>query len=369
MKRQLALTTVLIAAFTSPVFAAPPWAKLIPFQRVEADADKTYELTENNGPWMVMAASFSGAGAANDAKALVLELRGQFGVEAYTFERKYDYTDTVVGVGYDRYGGPKKMRYMNDTSHTSYAVLVGNYDSVDNSDLQRTLNKVKKARPKVFDNGYSVKTDTIKTIRRKLKETLQSDDNQETGPMGNAFVTRNPLLPEEFFRPQGLDELVLSMNQETKYSLLQCPGKYSVRVATFRGAVELDQKKIEEIEKKNIVSGSRLARAAEKAEKLAADLRAQGVEAYTFHDRFESVVTVGSFDSVGTPRRDGKMEINPQVHRVIEGYKGQTEIKAGDGLVGYKPKRLNGIVFDVQPVPIEVPRVSIAADYARRPLR
>jgi len=368
---RLVLATALVAAVSTTAWAAPPWANLIPFQRVEADAEKSYELTEDNGPWLIMATSFTGAGAEKDANDLVLELRKDYGLKAYTWHQSYDYTDSVVGKGYDRYGGPKKMRYMNDVQFTSYVVMVGDFETVEESGVEKTLNKIKTAKPKVFQDSYTVKNDTIKTIRQKLREAIDSEDDKEKGPMGNAFVTRNPLLPEEYFRPKGMDELVLSMNRESRHSLLNCPGKYTVRVATFRGAVELDQKKIEEIEKKNIVSGTRLAVAAEKAEKLAAALRKQGVEAYSFHDRAESIVTVGSFETVGTPRRDGKIEINPNVKRIMDGYKGGTgtaQIEGGTS-PSYKPKSLNGIVFDVQPLPVEVPKVSIAADYARRPLR
>ncbi|MBA2115631.1 hypothetical protein [Bremerella alba] len=370
-KLRLALAMGLIAAVTTTTWAAPPWANLIPFQRVEASAEKSYELTEDHGPWLIMATSFTGPGAEKDANDLVLELRKDYAMQAYTWHQDYDYTDTVVGKGYDRYGGPKKMRYMNDVSFTSFVVMVGNFETVDASGVEKTLNKIKTAKPKVFQESYTVKNDTIKTIRQKLREAIAAEDDKEKGPMGNAFVTRNPLLPEEYFRPKGMDELVLSMNQDSQYSLLNCSGKYTVRVATFRGAVELDQKKIEEIEQKNIVSGRRLAIAAEKAEKLAGALRKQGVEAYSFHDRSESIVTVGAFETIGTPRRDGKIEINPQVKRIMDGYKGGTGTATIEGGVSpsYKPKSLNGVVFDVQPVPVEVPKVSIAADYARRPLR
>ncbi|MHC2070360.1 hypothetical protein ACYFX5_23040 [Bremerella sp. T1] len=364
---RLAMAFALVAAVTTTTWAAPPWSSLIPFQRVEANAEKSYELTEDDGPWLIMATSFTGAGAEKDAKDLVLELRKDYGLKAYTYQQKYDYTDSVVGKGYDRYGGPKKMRYMNDVSYTSYAVMVGDFQAYDESGAESTLKKIKTAKPKVFKTGYSVKNDTIKTLRERLREAISSEEDQDKGPMGHAFVTRNPLLPEEYFRPKGVDELVLGMNKDTPYSLLNCPGKYTVRVATFRGAVEIDQEKIEEIERKNIVSGSRLAVAAEKAEKLAAGLRKQGVEAYSFHDRAESIVTVGSFQSVGTPRRDGKIEINPQVKHIIDGYKG------GNGAPStattaptFKPKSLNGIIFDVQPIPVEVPKVSIAADYVPR---
>ena len=54
---------------------------------------------------------------------------------------------------------------------------------------------------------------------------------------------------------------------------------------------------------------SALEEAGEAAHKLVEVLRNQGYEAYEFHDRGSSIVTVGSFDSVGTPRADGKIEI------------------------------------------------------------
>ncbi|MBI1246777.1 hypothetical protein GC197_02900 [bacterium] len=367
------LTMALVVSAASTICAAPPWASLIPFQRVEADAEKAYELTEENGPWMIMATSFSGPGAEQDAKDLVLELRKEYSLEAYIWHQKYDYTDTVIGKGYDKYGGPKKMKYMNDATYTSYAVLVGNYDSVDQSGVASTLEKIKTARPQTFQSGYSIKSDTIKTLRRKIKEAIGTEEKKAKGPMGHAFVTRNPLMPEEYFRPKGVDELVVRMNKNSQFSLLNCTGKYTVRVATFRGAVEMDQKKIQELAAKSdsqVVSGARLADAAAKAEQLAADLRAQGVEAYSFHDRSESIVTVGSFDSVGTPRRDGKIEINPQIKRIMDGYKGSEGSTINNGITPtFKPKSLNGIVLDVQPVPVEVPRISVAANYARQPLR
>jgi len=47
---------------------------------------------------------------------------------------------------------------------------------------------------------------------------------------------------------------------------------------------------------------SELEAAAEKAHRLAKALRMKGYDAYEFHDRYASIVTVGSFNSAGTPR-------------------------------------------------------------------
>jgi hypothetical protein len=113
---------------------------------------------------------------------------------------------------------------------------------------------------------------------------------------------------------------------------------------------------------------SRLDMAADKAHRLTEALRAQGIEAYEFHDRHESVVTVGSFQSVGESRPDGRIEINPAILRIVEAYGPRRQALPTGGqapLAGLQPKSLSGIPFDVQPRPVHVPRRSIAADYSR----
>src|SRR4029078_465298 len=82
----------------------------------------------------------------------------------------------------------------------------------------------------------------------------------------------NPLLPKEYFVTPGVDRLVLEMNEGVSHSLLDCPGKYTVKVATLNGAAVVDSKKIKEVEKGKSLS-SRLAEAAENAHKLTEALR------------------------------------------------------------------------------------------------
>jgi hypothetical protein len=63
----------------------PLWRQLMPRKNVEADPRGDYTLAERNGPWLIMAASFSGEGAEEDARALVLELRKRFNLPAYYY--------------------------------------------------------------------------------------------------------------------------------------------------------------------------------------------------------------------------------------------------------------------------------------------
>jgi hypothetical protein len=100
-----------------------------------------------------------------------------------------------------------------------------------------------------------------------------------------------------------------------------------------------------------------------KAHELTKLLRKQGVEAYEFHDRYESIVTVGSFDSIGSKQPDGTTELNPAVHRLMQEYGPKQQALPGQAGLGLVPRALNGISFDIQPMPVQVPRASIAAAY------
>ena len=110
---------------------------------------------------------------------------------------------------------------------------------------------------------------------------------------------------------------------------------------------------------------SKLEEGAVKAHQIVDALRAQGVEAWEFHDRHESIVTVGSFASVGDPRPDGKLEINPAIHAVMERYKAKPVQLPGQAFAGMSPTKIAGISLDVQPLPVAVPKQSFGQQYAK----
>ena len=352
--------------------AASPLPGLNRLKRVEADPNQSYELTENHGPWMIFAASFAGDGAQKDAHRLVLELRGQYKLPAYTHKKHYDFSKSVTGNGLNQYLEPKRMKYVRSYEYDEVAVLVGDFASVSEPAVAGALELLKHAQPKALQIGNEENTTLRYAGLRAVQRRLAGDKTKKRqGPMSKAFVTRNPILPAEYFVPRGLDQFVMSMNKGVRHSLLTCRGKYSVRVATFRGSVIIDQNKIQAISKGSRSMKSRLDMAADRAHRLTEALRAQGVEAYEFHDRHESIVTVGSFASAGEPRNDGKIEINPSVLRIMEAYGPRRQQLSNGGaeqLAGLHPRSLGGISFDVQPMPVHVPRRSIAADYSRSKL-
>lgn len=348
------------------LWAAPPWKPIISFKKVDADPDNAYPLSEQNGPWVIMATTFTGPDAMTDAKQLVYELRKDFKLPAYTLDKQFDYSGIERGKGVDQYGQPKKMRYQKSEQINQVAVLVGDYPNVDDLEAQKTLAKLKQAQPECLKHA---KTSLGLADYHQTQQQAAVNTNKSRGPMGNAFITTNPMLPKEYFAPQGVDKLVLEMNKDVEFSLLKCPGRYSVKVATFTGSVVLDQGKIKSIESGNESEfKSRLEQAAIKAHKLTTALREKGYEAYEFHDRFESIVTVGSFSTVGTPRADGKTELQPKIYTIMKTFSGeetQNPTGADPTSTGgaYKPKLVAGIQLDIQPIPVEVPRRSLATDY------
>ncbi|MBC8352841.1 MAG: hypothetical protein H8E66_12675 [Planctomycetes bacterium] len=371
MKLRIGCFVVVALAFIAsagPSHADTKWTSFIPFRKsVDADSSMRYALTEDHGPWLILAASFAGSGAAEQAHELVLELRRRFDLPAYVNQKEFDYTDTVEGKTIDRYTGDwARMKYAQASKFEAYAVLVGDFESSKDPRLQKTLDKLKYAHPECLDlEKREWSTQRFAGFRELQRRMNGNAAKRKKGPMGNAFVTRNPHLPEQYFSPGGLDDFVCELNVRVEHSLLNNPGRYTVRVAGFGGMRTMNSSEIDDIERTGMVS-DKLELAADKAHRLTSALRARGVDAYEFHDRTESIVTVGSFDSVGEPRADGKIEIHPTVHKIMQMYGASRRQLPGVGTLGLQPRTLAGITFDVQPVPVEVPRRSIAADYARR---
>ena len=351
----------LVLGLSSPSSAAP-WDMLFSTGRIEADPNKTYTLAEENGPWLIMACSFHGDEARQQANDLVLELRKRYKLAAYVYTKKFDFGDEELARANQLTPGPRR-KYASGPGAEEIAVMVGDYEHIDDSAAQKTLHQLKYAQPECLKpkegkpSGLSLAT--WREWQNEAHRVLGIKEG-EKGPLGHAFITTNPLRPKSFYANKGIDRFVEKINADNPYSLLKCPGKYTVQVATFHGLVTIDQKKIQDLQKSQNFDGGALAQAGERAIKLAEALRAKHYEAYVLHDRYASIVTVGSFDSVGTPRPDGRIEINPKIHELMQKFSATPASGDNGAMV---PKSLIGISFDIQAIPVEVPRRSLSADY------
>lgn len=258
--------------------------------RIEAVEGKVYSLTGSHGPWMIMVASFHSTGdedaegktpeeAANE---LVFELR-QRGLPAYVYTIE---TGGETVVTRDRTGRPVER---SERRSRSIGVLAGNYPSIDDDTAQQTLRWVKEYDPECLKEGV----------------IFQPTEKRPT-PLARAFLTINPVLTPDDVARQKVNPLQATLNSGEPFSLLDNPGAYTLVVARFAG--------------KSVTPGlgtfgqssdsanwdNDLDDAAEQARELAAALRREErVESFVWHDKYESIVTVGAFSSRQDPRITG----------------------------------------------------------------
>lgn len=366
---------VSLACVRHPEAAAQGWLPASWFGGAQGDAQAMYPLAEKDGPWLVLATTFRGEGARDDARRLVQELRSAHRLEAYTHEKAFDYTGAQRGIGLNPDGTPKRMRYANSEQVVEVAVLVGSFSSADDPRGQKILQKVKTLRPKAIEaSDDRLENEFLEANRDHLRAAPGAKP-----PLHAAILIPNPLLPEDYFSRQRIDEFVMEMNADVTHGLLDCPARYTVRVATFTGAgtfntgpdaaepVEsgpglVDMGRFVEVLKGNgwkdpqlrgVDRESRLVEAADKAHRLTESLRRRGWQAWEFHDRDESIVCVGSIDQLSVPGPDGRAVPHPEIARIVASLgPDQTLLARGQMM----PRAFDGILLDVQPRPIDVPR-------------
>jgi hypothetical protein len=336
-------------------------------QRVNGQSSN--ELEAHHGPWLIMCASFVGPDGDRHAQQFAAELK-QNKFQAYIFRQSFDYSRTIPGIGWEVYndGGrdnirPQTMKALGDDSIEEIAVLVGDFASVDDPRAQRSLERIKQFQSKSLANLNAGEVLPQTGGSRDLATRVSRDsEGQSQQSLRAAFLMPNPKLPGEFFNDKSIDRFVEKMNRDVQFSLLKCPGAYSIKVATLRGDSTMNPREIQDLENDQVwrlstgnpISDSRLAKAAADANKLTEALRKKGIEAYEFHNRTESIVCIGSFDWI-TRIENGTRQVHPQAARIFSAF--QVDSLNVPGLPNaIKPKSLKGIAFDPIPVPIEIPK-------------
>ena len=404
------LTALGLLASASQSASAQGFLKrFIPVKKVEAKAEGDYSLAQSNGPWMVMASTFSGEGAEAQARDLVLEFRQRFNLPAYAHAMQFDLSKDQVGRGIDKYGAPVRMRYRKGDRLQEWAVLVGDFPSIDDPQAQELLKTIKTLQPQALDpnarGGESAQSlGKVRNMQRLFVKRLGA--NKQLGPMRTAFMARNPLLPQEYFVPKGVDKFVEKMNRGLPHSLLDNKKRYTVKVATFSGQAVLQGAKNAPRDNRRRNQRSALERAVDDAEMLVEELRKANYEAYSFHDRNESIVTIGGFDQpvnkaangqlvptrevarifqtfgarYNTPSdplevQDVPLEVQAEAEQRLKSFQQRFSGKHGQIATGLEPKfarippgskNARVVPFDVHPEVVEVPKKSVSASFAWR---
>jgi len=309
---------------------------------IEAVRGKSYPLTAKHGPWMIKVTTLweeSEHQEVQVANELVYQLRKK-GIPAYV-HRQSEEQEEVEST--DRLGRP---RYRKMTAqHGMVAVLAGNYESADDKKAKDTLAYIKKFKPNV----------TVDWKGKQVAVPLM---------VSTAFLIRNPLLSDEELARKHRDPFIVKLNTGVDHSLLENRGKFTLVVASFYGKSAVKPAKFEQFDNMlNDKSKISLDNAARDSWRLMSYLRNQGADAYLYHDRFKSIVTIGAFNSPD----------DPEILRLVEKYRAKEKIDpntrkpmlvaesiqlppSGKKLPKGKKPEITGWIMDPAPQLIDVPK-------------
>lgn len=306
-----------------------------PFKRGAKEPLEVSNLKPEHGPWMIFAYSFQGEKAKDDAASLAKEIQRDLGLPTFVMEKKFDYSSKVLGSGFREDGSQKVMKYRDSRVVSGYAVLVGEFDSIDHPSVAGLLDKVKTYPSKTLapeatgSDGKSKREQEQDSVRSAKKWLSGFSKDKPKGPMEHAFMTRNPLLPPDFFQSPDLEKFVYDMNRQPGYnehSLLDCKHKYTVRVLTFRGDSEFVSWGKSTSGGAETQGASALEKAAERTYIAMKALRSAGYEAYQYHDREQSIVTVGGFDQLGATDANNRFVYAADIRAVIERFSSDGQV-------------------------------------------
>jgi hypothetical protein len=270
-----------------------------------------YTVTPQAGPWMICVASYSGPPSQGLAEELAQEIRTQFHLPAFVFNRsaeeKQREQDRIASI---RAAQKKYLEEHNLPADTrlppvktvriedQYAVVVGGYK--DDAAARKTLDDIRKLQPSQKLQGVAYVPDAA----GKMHE-------EAVNPFRGAFVCRNPSVPAEKQAADNQpDPRLKEYNAGESYSLLKCRKPWTLVVKSYRGAsmVQSQSTPSSVMEKFGLTgkkAGDLLNANAKMAHQLAEILRSKphyNFEAYVLHTEYSSIVTIGGFDAPDDPR-------------------------------------------------------------------
>lgn len=322
--------------------------------RIDATKGRDYPISRDHGPWMIMVASLSeppeqrrkeGITPDSAAAELVYALR-KIGIPAYAY-RRGEVQEEIQAAS--RTGRTAKAHFR--AQKESVCVLAGNYKGIEDTVAQKTLAYIK---------GLTFEKLNLQSWEQ---DGVFRATPGQPGPFSGAFLAVNPLLSLEEIAARRKDPLLLKLNAGGDNSIMENKGKYTLVVASFKGRhqAQVGESGYRQALDSFQISGT-LDNAAERAWKVARILRdgpqegtqkGRRFEAFVFHDRYQSVVTIGSFSSPQDPAiQQIRQLFEAKVHRGTNG----KSFTTGESLMvpGNPPET---VVFDPVPRLMEVPKL------------
>jgi hypothetical protein len=317
---------------------------------VDADPNKDYPITPAAGPWMICVTSFMGPESGKLAHDMVLELRQQYKIAAYFFNRgeeerkkheleiqqkRQQQEDNLRRAGLNP-ADANFLRIRTVRIEDQFAVLVGGYKDMDTA--RKALDDIKKLKPPSERLSATVLHITEPTQAKDSKKTVT--EKSYLNPFLSSFVVPNPTVPVQR-EPEKPDKFLKELNSNESYSLLNCRKPWTLAVRDFQGAQMIQQpsepSSFMEKLKLDDKTSERLNAAALQAHEVARVLRQMHFDAYVLHTRHMSLVTIGGFDSPNDPQ-------------ISQAQRQLAQIKSLNSNAGLT------LMLWANPLPMEVPR-------------
>jgi hypothetical protein len=278
-----------------------------------------FPIMPEAGAWMICAASYVGPDAPELSRQLCLEVRNKFKMPAYIFnhadQERQRQREAVEKLRQQYPGVPWRNRTVKYPEQC--AVLVGGYKSFE--EASAALPGVKKLPLPKLDLGsgklaYDYQT-MLEPADTKDATILKPKAQAPVNPFTTAMVVHNPTVPQAPRQQVKFDPIWKELNADEEYSLLKNRQHYTLVVKEYTGINVVHQRSLSSSFLKFLGGsgqqpGEALNAAARQAEETAKFLRNPrlGFEAYVFHTRDRSIVTVGGFAQINDDEMNRLMQ-------------------------------------------------------------
>jgi hypothetical protein len=283
-------------------------------QQQDKDPNQDILVQPDSGAWMIYVHWYTGPEAPQMARAMVMELRQAYKLPAYVFNhgaeerRKEDERVRAIVEKQRQFFEknnlpmPDRVRVHRMHIEEQCAILVGGYS--DREAARRTLEKIRKLPP---PDPQKVKLATMFYQENDDKtNSVQRGEMVYVNPFTKAFVVRNPSI--KVARPAEWEKqdmaLLRKLNRSEPYSMLQCKKPFTLVIKQFNTPSVLQSQSASGkfLENLGLGKNNGVDTAATNAHNLAQLLRKSfNLEAYVLHTRFNSIVSIGGFESADDP--------------------------------------------------------------------
>jgi hypothetical protein len=271
------------------------------------DINAAYAVTPEAGPWMICVASYQGESSAELAFLLCTYLRQKHHA-AYVYNRgnaERKQLQEELDQGQKAYPGLPRRRVLAHPTEEQNAVLLGGFNDADAASAQ--LKKVRKwDLPDIKLKSGKPAFDTYDIYEPVQGKKTYELKRYPVNPFHSAMVVPNPALPPQRKQAAKVDPFWKKLNADEPRSLYKCPKPWTLAVQEFHGATAIQTTSsssgfLEKLGFDDHHTGKRLDNSARMAQEVCDMFKKLGYKSYVLHTRFNSVVTVGEFESSNDP--------------------------------------------------------------------